>query len=162
MASAQVRTCRTTTTRTSKQVQQVRTVGVMIPMGTPRSRGRYTDDGDDRMFRQVTDEKQGRGSELGFGREPLNFISMAMNMARPHTGDLEAMPSRSPGSLFPGESQASGKLADRPRGPGTLVLAPRDFSSRPTQIQYPGQFDEHEGRYRIRCPIVFNCNGAVA
>ena len=46
---------------------------------TPRSRGRYTDDGDDRVFRQVTDDEQGRGapiggSESGFGQEPLSLF----------------------------------------------------------------------------------------
>ena len=80
---------------------------------TPRSRGRHTDDGDDRIFRQATDDEQGRGarpdrggSDSGFGPGHLDFISMAMNMARPHTDDLEAMPGRSPRSPFPGESQA--------------------------------------------------------
>ena len=78
---------------------------------TPRSRGRYTDDGDDRIFRQATDDEQGRGarpdrsgSDSGCGPGHLDFISMAMNMARPHTDDLEAMPTRPPRPLVPGES----------------------------------------------------------
>ena len=68
---------------------------------TNRSRGRYTDNGDDRIFRQATDDEQGRGarsgrsgSESGFGQGHLDFISMAMNMARPHTDDQEALPNR--------------------------------------------------------------------
>ena len=57
---------------TSKQVQQARIVGVTILIGTHPEAGRYTDDGDDRVFRQVTDDEQGRGarpdrSESGFG-----------------------------------------------------------------------------------------------
>ena len=56
---------------------------------TPRSRGRFTDDGDDRIFRQATDDEQGQkarpdrgGSEPGFRHGHLDFISMAMNMAQ--------------------------------------------------------------------------------
>ena len=64
---------------------------------------------------------------------------MAMNMARPHSDDPEAMPTRSPRSLVPGESQALDELGDRPRGP-------RDISGRSTGSQNPGQFDEHEER----------------
>ena len=121
---------------------------------TPRSRGRYTDDGDDRIFRQATDDEQGQrarpdrgGSEPGFRQGHLDFISMVvMNMARPHSDDPEAMPARSPRSLVPGESQASDEFGDRPRGPGTMVSAPRDISGRSTGSQNPGQFDEHEER----------------
>ena len=120
---------------------------------TPRSRGRYTDDGDDRIFRQATDDEEGQrarpdrgGSESGFRQGHLDFISMAMNMARPHSDDPEAMPTRTPRSLVPGESQASDEFEDRPRGPGTMVLAPRDISGRSTGSQNPGQFDEHEER----------------
>ena len=68
---------------------------------TPRSRGRYTDDGDDRIFRQATDDEQGQrarpkrgGSESGFRQGHLDFISMAMNMARPHSDDPEAQVNR--------------------------------------------------------------------
>ena len=93
---------------------------------TPRSRGRFTDDGDDRIFRQVTDDEQGRGarpdrggSVSGFGQEPLDFI--IRTTWRLCLSDLLG--------LFPGESQASEMLADRPRGAGTLVLAPRDLES---------------------------------
>ena len=118
---------------------------------TPRSRGRFTDDGDDRIFRQATDDEQAQrarpdrsGSESGLGHGHLDFISMAMNMARPHSDDPEAMPTRPPRSLVPGESQVSDELGDRPRGPGTMVLAPRDISGRSTGSQNPGQFDEHE------------------
>ena len=57
--------------------------------GTPRSRGRFTDDGDDRVFCQATDNEQAQrarpdrsGSESGFRHGHLDFISMAMNMAR--------------------------------------------------------------------------------
>ena len=94
------------------QVPQVR--GDDPDRDTPRSRGRYTDDGDDRIFRQATDDEQGRvarpdsGSESGFGRGHLDFISMAMNMARPHMDDLEAMlPTRPPRPLVPGRGQAA-------------------------------------------------------
>ena len=69
------------------------------------------------------------GSDSGFGPGHLDFISMAMNMARPHPDDLEAMPTRPPRPLVPAESQASDEFEDRPRGPGTMVLAPRDISS---------------------------------
>ena len=47
------------------------------------------------------------GSKSGFGRGHLDFISMAMNMARPHTDNLEAMPTRPPKASCPGESQAA-------------------------------------------------------
>ena len=104
---------------------------------TPRSRGRYTDDGDDRIFRQATDDEQGRGarrdrggSESGFGQGHLEFISMAINM--------EAMPTRHPKPLFPGELLASDEFEDRPRGPGTMVLAPRDISSTRTRRGFAG------------------------
>ena len=120
---------------------------------TPRSRGRYTDDGDDRIFRQATDDEQTRrvrsdrsGYESGHRRGQFDFISMAMNMARPHSDDPEAMPTRPPRSLVPGESQVSDEFEDRPQGPGTMVLAPRDISGRSTGAQNPGQFDEHEER----------------
>ena len=120
---------------------------------TPRSRGRYTDDGDDRIFRQATDDEQAQrvrsdrsGSEPGRRRGQFDFISMAMNMARPHSDDPEAMPTRPPRSLVPGESQVSDEFEDRPQGPGTMVLAPRDISGRSTGSQNPGQFDEHEER----------------
>ena len=120
---------------------------------TPRSRGRYTDDGDDRIFRQATDDEQAQrvrsdrsGSESGRRRGQFDFISMAMNMARPHSDDPEAMPTRPPRSLVPGESQASDGFEDRPQGPGTMVLAPRGISGRSTGSQNPGQFDEHEER----------------
>ena len=77
---------------------------------TPRSRGRYTDDGDDRIFRQATDDEQAQrvrsdrsGSESGRRRGQFDFTSMAMNMARPHSDDPEAMPTRPPGeSRYPG------------------------------------------------------------
>ena len=69
-----------------------------------------------------------------------------MNMARPHSDDPEAMPTRPPRSLVPGESQASDGFEDRPQGAGTMVLAPRDISGRSTGVQNPGQFDEHEER----------------
>ena len=120
---------------------------------TPRSRGRYTDDGDDRIFRQATDDEQGQrarpdrgGSEPGFRHGHLDFIRVAMNMARPHSDDPEAMPTRSPRSLVQGESQASDEFGDRPRGPGTMVSAPRDISGRSTGSQNPGQFDERVER----------------
>ena len=71
---------------------------------------------------------------------------MAMNMARPHSDDPEAMPTRPPRSLVPGGSQVLDEFGDRPRGPGTMVLAPRDISGRSTGSQNPGQFDEHEER----------------
>ena len=71
---------------------------------------------------------------------------MAMNMARPHTDDLEAMPSRSPRSLFPSESQALEGVEDRLQAPGTVVLAPRDMSGRSSGSQNPGQFDERKER----------------
>ena len=71
---------------------------------------------------------------------------MAKNMARPHTDDQEALPNRPPRSLFPGETQASDQVEDRPLGPGTMVLAPRDISGRSTGSQNPGQFDEQEER----------------
>ena len=71
---------------------------------------------------------------------------MAMYMARPHTDDQEALPNRPPRSLFPGETQASDQVEDRPLGPGTMVLAPRDSSGRSTGSQNPGQFDEQEER----------------
>ena len=65
---------------------------------TPRSRGRFTDDGDDRIFRQATDDEQAQrarpdrsGSESGL-RHNSDFISIAMNMARPHSDDPEAIP----------------------------------------------------------------------
>ena len=74
---------------------------------TPRSRGRYTDDGDDRIFRQATDDEQTRrvrsdrsGSESGHRHGQFDFISMAMNMARPHSDDPEAMPTRPRDLLF--------------------------------------------------------------
>ena len=120
---------------------------------TPRSRGRFTDDGDDRIFRQATDDEQAQrarsdrsGSESGLRHGHLDFISMAMNMARPHSDDPEAMPTRPPRSLVPGESQVSDELGDRPRGPGTMFLAPRDISGQSTCSQNPGQFDECEER----------------
>ena len=102
---------------------------------TPRSRGRFTDDGDDRIFRQATDDEQAQrarpdrsGSESGLRHGQFDFISMAMNMARPHSDDPQP------------------DLGDRPRGPGTMVLAPRDISGRSTGSQNPSQFDEHEER----------------
>ena len=69
---------------------------------------------------------------------------MAMNMARPHADDLEAMPSRSPRFLFPGETQAPEIVENRQQGPGTMVLALRDILGRATGSQNPGQFDERE------------------
>ena len=71
---------------------------------------------------------------------------MAMNMARPHSDDPEAIPTRSPRSLVAGESQASNELGNRPRGPGTMVSAPRDISGRSIGSQNLGQFDEHVER----------------
>ena len=74
---------------------------------TPRGRGRYADDGDDRIFRQATDDEQTRrvysdrsGSESGHRRGHFDFVSMAMDMARPHLDDPEAMPIRPPRSLL--------------------------------------------------------------
>ena len=67
---------------------------------------------------------------------------MAMNMARPHSDNPEAMPTRPPRSLVPGESQASDEFG----GPGTMVSAPRDISGRSTGSQNQGQFDAHEER----------------
>ena len=120
---------------------------------TPRSRGRYTDDGDDRIFCQATDDEQTQrvrsarsGSESGRRRGQFDFISMAMNMARPHSDDPEAMPTRPPRSLVPGESQVSDEFEDRPQGPGTMVLAPGGIPGRSTGSQNPGQSDEHEER----------------
>ena len=91
---------------------------------TPRSRGRYADDGDDRIFRQATDDEQTQrvrsdrsGSESGHRRGQFDFIRMAMNMARPHSDDPEAMPTRPPRSLVPGESQVSDEFEDRPQPP---------------------------------------------
>ena len=43
---------------------------------TPQSRGRYTDDGDDRIFRQATDDEQGRGARPDrSGSDSVYFIS---------------------------------------------------------------------------------------
>ena len=107
---------------------------------TPRSRGRYTDDGDDRIFRQATDDEQGRGarpdrggSESGFDQGHLDFISMAM-MARPHTDDL----GRSPRSLFQVNHRPRKELRTRDHGLGS--------AGRSTGSQNPGQCDEHEER----------------
>ena len=119
---------------------------------TPRSRGRYADDGDDRIFRQATDDEQRRvysdrsGSESGHRRGHFDFISMALDMARPHSDDPEAMPIRPPRSLVPGESQVSDEFENRPQGPGTMVLVPGGIPGRSTGSQNPGQFDEHEER----------------
>ena len=116
---------------------------------TPRSRGRYADDGDDRIFRQATDDEQTRrvysdrsGSESGHRLGHFDFISMAMDMARPHSDDPEAMPVRPPRS----ESQVSDEFENRPQGPGTMVLAPGGIPGRSTGSQNPGQFDEREER----------------
>ena len=120
---------------------------------TPRGRGRYADDGDDRIFRQATDDEQTRrvysdrsGSESGHRRGRFDFVSMAMDMARPHSDDPEAMPIRPPRSLVPGESQVSDEFESRPQGPGTVVLVPGGIPGRSTGSQNPGQFDEHEER----------------
>ena len=120
---------------------------------TPRGRGRYADDGDDRIFRQATDDEQTRrvysdrsGSESGHRRGHFDFVSMAMDMARPHLDDPEAMPIRPPRSLVPGESQVSDEFESRPQGPGTMVLVPGGIPGRSTGSQNPGQFDEHEER----------------
>ena len=120
---------------------------------TPRGRGRYADDGDDRIFRQATDDEQARraysdrsGSESGHRRGHFDFVSMAMDMARPHLDDPEAMPIRPPRSLVPGESQVSDEFESRPQGPGTMVLVPGGIPGRSTGSQNPGQFDEHEER----------------
>ena len=120
---------------------------------TPRGRGRYADDGDDRIFRQATDDEQTRrvysdrsGSESGHRRGRFDFVSMAMDMARPHSDDPEAMPIRPPRSLVPGESQVSDEFESRPQGPGTMVLVPGGIPGRSTGSQNPGQFDEHEER----------------
>ena len=69
---------------------------------------------------------------------------MAMDMARPHSDDPEAMPVRPPRSLVPGESQVSDEFENRPQGPGTMVLVPGGIPGRSTGSQNPGQFDEHE------------------
>ena len=102
---------------------------------TPRSRGRFTDD-------QATDDEQGQrarpdrgGSEPGFRHGHLDFISMAMNMARPHSDDPEAMPTRSPRSLVPGESQAArtrnhGFGSERYLGSIHWFSKPRSFDER--------------------------------
>ena len=149
-----MRTCRTITSRNFEvgSAGQDRR-GEDPDRDTPRSRGRFSDDGDDRIFRQATDDEQAQrarpdrgGSESGLRHGHLDFISMAMNMARPHSDDPEAMPTRPPRSLVPGESQVSDELGDRPRGPGTMVPAPRDISRRSTGAQNPGQFDEHMER----------------
>ena len=120
---------------------------------TPRGRGRYADDGDDRIFRQATDDEQTRrvysdrsGSESGHRRGHFDFVSMAMDMARHHSDDPEAMPIRPPRSLVPGESQVSDEFESRPQGPGTMVLVPGGIPGRSTGSQNPGQFDEHEER----------------
>ena len=120
---------------------------------TPRGRGRYADDGDDRIFRQATDDEQAQrvysdrsGSESGHRRGLFDFVSMAMDMARPHSDDPEAMPIRPPRSLVPGESQVSDEFESRPQGPGTMVLVPGGIPGRSTGSQNPGQFDEHEER----------------
>ena len=120
---------------------------------TPRGRGRYADDGDDRIFRQATDDEQTQrvysdrsGSESGHRRGRFDFVSMAMDMARPHSDDPEAMPIRPPRSLVPGESQVSDEFESRPQGPGTMVLVPGGIPGRSTGSQNPGQFDEHEER----------------
>ena len=119
---------------------------------TPRSRGRYADDGDDRIVRQATDDERRRvysdrsGSESGHRRGHFDFISMALDMARPHSDDPEAMPIRPPRSLVPGESQVSDEFESRPQGPGTMVLVPGVIPGRSTGSQNPGQFDEHEER----------------
>ena len=113
---------------------------------TPRGRGRYADDGDDRIFRQATDDEQTRrvysdrsGSESGHRRGRFDFVSMAMDMARPHSDDPEAMPIRPPRSLVPGESQVSDEFESRPQGPGTMVLVPGGIPGRSTGSQNPGQ-----------------------
>ena len=120
---------------------------------TPRGRGRYADNGDDRIFRQATDDEQTQrvysdrsGSESGHRRGRFDFVSMAMDMARPHSDDPEAMPIRPPRSLVPGESQVSDEFESRPQGPGTMVLVPGGIPGRSTGSQNPGQFDEHEER----------------
>ena len=120
---------------------------------TPRGRGRYADNGDDRIFRQATDDEQTQrvysdrsGSESGHRRGRFDFVSMAMDMARPHSDDPEAMPIRPPRSLVPGESQVSDEFESRPQGPGTMVLVPGGLPGRSTGSQNPGQSDEHEER----------------
>ena len=117
---------------------------------TPRGRDRYADNGDDRIFRQATDDEQTQrvysdrsGSESGHRRGRFDFVSMAMDMARPHSDDPEAMPIRPPRSLVPGESQVSDEFESRPQGPGTMVLVPGGIPGRSTGSQNPGQFDEH-------------------
>ena len=109
---------------------------------TPRSRGRYADDGDDRIFRQATDDERRRvysdrsGSESGHRRGHFDFISMALDMARrPCRFDLRDL-------LF----QVSRRSQSRPQGPGTMVLVPGGIPGRSTGSQNPGQFDEHEER----------------
>ena len=120
---------------------------------TPRGRGRYADNGDDRIFRQATDDEQTQrvysdrsGSESGHRRGRFDFASMAMDMARPHSDDPEAMPIRPPRSLVPGESQVSDEFESGPQGPGTMVLVPGGIPGRSTGSQNPGQFDEHDKR----------------
>ena len=141
--------------RISKQVRQVRIAGVKIPVGThpgavagaptmemivfsvrPLMTSRHK--------QRVRSDRS--GSESSHRRGQIDFTSMAMNMARPHSDDPEAMPIRPPRSLVPGESQVSDEFEDRPQGPGTMILAPRDISGRSTGSQNPGQFDEHEER----------------
>ena len=108
---------------------------------TPRSRGRYADDGDDRIFRQATDDERRRvysdrsGSESGHRRGHFDFISMALDMARPHSDDPEAMPIRPPGSPVPGESQVSDEFEGRPQGPGTMVLVPGGIRADPLVLR---------------------------
>ena len=80
-----------TTTRTLKQVRQVRSVGVMIPIGKHPGAVAGTLTMETIRIRFRT------------GAVALDFISMAMNMARPHEGDLEALPKRSQKSGFGSE-----------------------------------------------------------
>ena len=93
---------------------------------TPRSRGRYTDDGDDRIFR----DEQGRGARPDRGGSESGFGSPRTTW-KPCLVDL-------PGLFF--------QVNHRPWKARTMVLAPRDILGRLTGSQNPGQFDEHEER----------------
>ena len=145
MTSAQVRTYRTSTTRISKQVRQVRTAGVKIPVGTHPEAVAGTPTMETIAF-SVRPPMMSRHKEFAPIGAALSQVAGADSSTSPDSDDPEAMPTRPPRSLVPGESQVSDGFEDRPQGPGTMVLAPRDISGRSTGSQNPGQFDEHEER----------------
>ena len=152
MASAQVRTYRTTTTRISKQVRQVRTAGVKIPVGTHPGAVAGTPTMETTAFsaRPPMMSRHEGFTPIGVALNQVTGVdvltSSAMDMARPHSDDPEAMPIRPPRSLVPGESQVSDEFESRPQGPGTMVLVPGGIPGRSTGSQNPGQFDEHKER----------------